>query len=187
MSLFTKQKNTPKARDPPLFLEFLWGPITSLECALNLFSGCTRFWPVSFFSKVTRCENISSSRCKWKKYMGIKFIQRSTLAPHDLLKGTLLEADQKWNGTDFTTPRSCLDPISSLGPFLPTPQWYPIITVHKHQPWQQFRWLHHYYLCRSSRSTKLAYSWSVELQAPNTVNCFSFPFVSLAKCVILAL
>lgn len=186
MSLFTKQqkKTHPKGQRSPSFSWVSLGPITLLECALKLFSFCTRFWSASFISKVTRCENISSSRCKLKKYTDIRFIV-VTLALGGLLKGALFEAHQNKNSTNFTSPRPCLDSISSLGPLLPTSQWYHIITVHKEQPWEQFGWLHH--LFRSSGSTKLAYSWSVELQAPNTVNCSSFPFVSLVKCVILAL
>lgn len=58
----------------------------------------------------------------------------------------------------FVVSRPNMDLISSLGPFLPAPQWFLTNTVHKHQPWEQLRWLHHYYdTFRSSRSTELAY------------------------------
>lgn len=44
----------------------------------------------------------------------------STLAPGGLLKGALPETEQKLNGIDFKISRPYLDPISSLGPCLPT-------------------------------------------------------------------
>lgn len=73
----------------------------------------------------------------------------------------------------FLGSRLNVDSIQSLGPFLPAPQWFLVSTGCKHQPWEQFRRLHHYYYSfRSSRSTKLAYSKNCKILPLLTVPPF---------------
>lgn len=73
MSSSTKQKKFPKIQRLLIFFQFLREPITPFECTLNLFSSCSRFWPVWFFSNMTKYENMTSSGCKWQKYAHTKF------------------------------------------------------------------------------------------------------------------
>lgn len=71
--IYKTKKNSPKSRDSSLFFSFSGNQLHPLSVHSTCSHPVLDFDPVWFFSNMTKYENMTSSGCKWQKYVHTKF------------------------------------------------------------------------------------------------------------------